>query len=79
MIETLLIIIILITSISALVLAVQDSVQISVGVVESYHSYTMALNQRQDYYVECNGINLINVTPVGDPILLDNKTGGFCS
>jgi len=79
MIETILIIIILITSISALVLAVQDLVQISVGVVEGYHSYTLALDQRQDYYVQCNGTNLLNVTPVGHPILLETNNSEWCS
>jgi hypothetical protein len=79
MLKKLLIIIILITSASALVLAVQDSVQISVGVAKGYHSYTKALNQRQDYYVECNGTNLINVTPIGQPILLETNNSRWCS
>jgi hypothetical protein len=43
-----------------------------------YYSYTKALNQRQDYYIECDGNNLINITPLGSPIFLDNFTGGFC-
>jgi hypothetical protein len=43
-----------------------------------YHSYTKALNQRQDYYIECSGHNLINITPIGSPIFLDNFTGGLC-
>ena len=43
-----------------------------------YHSYTKALNQRQDYYIECSGHNLINITPLGSPIFLDNFTGGLC-
>lgn len=61
------------------VLAISGAVQISVGVIEpEYHSYTKALNQRQDYYIECSGINLINITPIGSPIFLDNFTGGLC-
>lgn len=47
-------------------------------VLYDYHSYTKALNQRQDYYIECSGHNLINITPIGSPIFLDNFTGGFC-
>lgn len=43
-----------------------------------YHSYTKALNQKQDYYIECSGRNLINITPIGSPIFLDNFTGGLC-
>jgi len=78
MIETILIAIILITSISAIVLSVSDSVGIDVSVKDDYHSYTMALYQIQDYYVECSGKNLINVTPIGSPIFLENVTGGFC-
>lgn len=78
MLETILIIIILISSISAIVLSVSDSMQIDVSVGDGYHSYTMAIHQIQDYYVECSGKNLVNVTPKGSPIFLENVTGGFC-
>jgi hypothetical protein len=51
---------------------------IDVGVTNDYHSFTKAFNCRQDYYIECKGSTLINVTPVGNPINLGNVTG-LCS
>lgn len=77
--KELLITAILIVTISTAVLALTGEVKISVSITQGYHSYTMALNQRQDYYVQCNGTDLINVTPIGQPIILENVTGGFCS
>lgn len=57
---------------------VSAQTEMNVEVVHSdYHSYTIALSQIQDYYVECDGKNLINITPLDDPIILD-KVYNLC-
>jgi hypothetical protein len=48
-----------------------DQAQIDVQVANSYHSYTKAFNQRQDYLIECNGTELVNFTPLYYPIIVD--------
>lgn len=59
--------------------ALTGEVIISVSIAEpDYHSYTVAINQIQDYYIECSGENLINQTPIGDPIITDFNEEGFC-
>lgn len=50
-----------------------SDVTIDVYIEPSYHSCTIALMQMQDYYLEYEGPNLINITPVGDPIILENR------
>jgi hypothetical protein len=65
---------------SGIVLAVYSSVEIYVGVtIPENHSYTKAFDCRQDYYIECQGSDLINVTPIGDPILLETNNSEWCS
>lgn len=60
--------------------AISDEVMIMVGVAEpETYSYTMALSCIQDYYIECSGSNMINQTPIGDPIITEFYEGGFCN
>jgi hypothetical protein len=70
-----LIVIIIFLLCSSIGYAVYSDVQISVSVKSAYHTYTIALDQRQDYYVECDGVNLLNVTPIGDPIPMEGISG----
>ncbi len=42
-----------------------------------YYSETSAFAQIQDYYIECDGNKLINITPLGNPIIID-KVRNLC-
>lgn len=75
--ETVLIVLCLLISFTSLVLALSDQVFINVS-VDGYHSYTKALDQRQDYLIECDGSNLLNITVLGEPIILENITEELC-
>ena len=61
---------------TGIVLAVSDTVAINVSVAES--SYTKAFGCRQDYYIECQNGNLVNITPVGEPIMLPTNYTNWC-
>lgn len=50
------------------------AVAISVSVANTdYHAHTAAMEQRQDYYIECDGDYVVNITPIGDPIILSRE------
>lgn len=53
-------------------LEVYDRTVIDVGVIQGYHSYTKAFSQRQDYYIECDGTQLLNITPVDYPMVIES-------
>jgi len=63
--------------ITGIVLAVSDTVAIDVE-VSDYSSYTKAFGCRQDYYIECQNGNLVNITPVGEPIMLPTNYTNWC-
>lgn len=53
--------------------ALTGEVKISVSVAPTYNSCTVALDLRQDYYLEYNQGVLVNMTPIGDPIIMSKE------
>lgn len=63
---------------SALVYALEVPITVSVKIANDTWGYTKAFSQLQDYYIECNGNDLVNVTPIGDPYFTETNYSGWC-
>lgn len=53
--------------------AVTGEVVIDVSIAPDYHSCTVALDLRQDYYLEYENGVLVNMTPLDEPIILTKE------
>lgn len=71
--EIALVIVIIFGSIMAVSYAITGEVLISVSISPSYHSCTVALDQRQDYYLEYENGILVNMTALDEPIILNKE------
>ena len=71
-------VLVLIALMGNLSLAVYSTVTIDISVSDSYHAYTKAFDCRRDYYIECMGAQLVNITPVGEPIMMPSNYTEWC-